>query len=407
MRIRTKAAAVAVLLLTAACTAEPATPPAPSPVSPVLPVPPVPAFAADVQPKLTEAMARLQLPGAIVYVDLPGRGTWLAALGSATTDGRVPMSVDDHVRVGSVTKSLTAEVVLQLADQGKLGLDDPVAKYLPQVPGGDRITLRSLLAMTAGLYNFTEDDYFNRLQDVDPARAWSVDQALATAFAHPPYFAPGAGFHYSNTNYEVLGLVAEKVGGAPLNSLYRDLVFSRLGMTSSVLPAYDDGTIPQPHPRGYMYGTNLENNDAYNAAISGNKAAAQLSVPAGVAPKDVTDLPVAGPASGGLISTVRDMAIWAKALGTGQLLKPATQTARTAFDPAGSYGLGMEKAVGGLIGHNGAVPGFQTFVGYQPATGASVVVVANLLLAPNTYFGAALPADSLAGVIQQTLLPAG
>lgn len=105
-----------------------------------------------------------------------------------------------------------------------------------------------------------------------------------------------------------------------------------------------------------------------------------------------------------MISTVGDMVIWAKALGTGSLLKPATQAARTTFNPQGNYGLGMEKAVGGLIGHNGAVPGFQSFVGYQPESQATVVVLTNLLVAPNTYFGEALAADNIATLIQKELL---
>ena len=83
----------------------------------------------------------------------------------------------------------------------------------------------------------------------------------------------------------------------------------------------------------------------------------------------------------------------------------ATQAARTTFDPRGNYGLGIEKAFGGLIGHNGAVPGFQTFVGHQPGKGATIIVMANLLLAPNTYFGEALPADNIARLVQQTVLP--
>jgi D-alanyl-D-alanine carboxypeptidase len=185
----------------------------------------------------------------------------------------------------------------------------------------------------------------------------------------------------------------------------QDLVFSKLGLKSTSLPAYDDTAISDPHPQGYMYGTNVEGNVAYAAALAGNKGAAQITVAPGVKPTDVTDLPTNGIASGGAISTVRDMIVWAKAMGTGSLLKPETQAARTTFDPRGNYGLGMEKAFGGLIGHNGAVPGFQTFVGYQPQVGATVIVMTNLLLAPNTYFGEALPADNIALMIQKTLLP--
>ncbi|MDT0352340.1 serine hydrolase domain-containing protein [Pseudonocardia charpentierae] len=364
-----------------------------------------PAFAADLGPKITALMDELSVPGAIVYVDVPGKGTWLTAFGSSTTEGAPPMSTDNHMRIGSVTKSLTAEVVLQLVDQGAIGLDDPVTKYLPGVPNGENIAIRQLLGMTAGIFNFTEDDYFNLTLDKDPHKPWTPFECIGIGLAHPPYFPPGQGFHYSNTNYEILGVIAERVGKAPLQKLMQDLVFAKLGMRSTSLPVYDDTAIPDPHSQGYMYGTNVEGNVAYNAALAGNKAAAQITVAPGTKPNDVTDLPSNGVASGAAISTIGDMVIWAKALGTGSLLTPATQAARTTFDPRGNYGLGVEKAFGGLIGHNGAVPGFQTFVGYQPEKGATVIVMANLLLAPNTYFGEALPADGIAQLVQQTVLP--
>ena len=274
------------------------------------------------------------MPGAIVYVDVPGKGTWLTAFGSSTTEGAPPMSTDNHMRIGSVTKSLTAEVVLQLVDQGAIGLDDPVTKYLPGVPNGENITIRQLLGMTAGIFNFTEDDYFNLTLDKDPRKPWTPFECIGIGLAHPPYFPPGQGFHYSNTNYEILGVIAERVGKAPLQKLMQDLVFAKLGMGSTSLPVYDDTAIPDPHSQGYMYGTNVEGNVADNAALAGNKAAAQITVAPGTKPNDVTDLPSNGVASGAAISTVGDMVIWAKALGTGSLLTPATQAARTDVRPA-------------------------------------------------------------------------
>jgi D-alanyl-D-alanine carboxypeptidase len=397
---RTGVALAMASMLAAGCTSGPAAAPPSTPAAAA-----DPAFAADLRPKITALMGELSVPGAIVYVDVPGKGTWLTALGSGSIEGTPAMTTDNHMRIGSVTKSLTAEVVLQLVDQGTIGLDDPVTKYLPGVPNGEHITIRELLGMTAGLFNYTEDDYFNLTLDKDPHKPWTPFECIGIGLAHPPYFPPGQGFHYSNTNYEILGVVVERAGKAPLQKLMQDLVLTKLGMTATSLPVYDDTAIPDPHPQGYMYGTNVEGNVAYAAALAGNKAAAQITVAPGTKPTDVTDLPTNGVASGGAISTVGDMVRWAKALGTGSLLTPATQAARTTFDPRGNYGLGMEKAFGGLIGHNGAVPGFQTFVGYQPAKGATVIVMTNLLLAPNTYFGEALPADSIARLVQQTLLP--
>lgn len=134
MRTRTRGAlAAALLLLVTGCTTT--TAPAAGPATPATPPPPVPAFAAQLRPKLTEAMARLKLPGAIVEVTVPGQGTWLEALGSGSTDGRTPITIDDHIRIGSVTKSVTAEVVLQLADSRQTAARRPGGEIPAADPG--------------------------------------------------------------------------------------------------------------------------------------------------------------------------------------------------------------------------------------------------------------------------------
>jgi D-alanyl-D-alanine carboxypeptidase len=366
----------------------------------------VPAFAAALQPLLEAKMTELRVPGAIVLVDVPGQGTWLQAMGIGDLATNSPMAVENHMRIGSVTKTMTATVILQLVDEGVLALDDTVSKYEPLVPNGANITVRQLLNMTSGLFNDTEDDAFNVALDAQPERIWTDHEMWAIAFAHPPYFAPGQGWHYSNTNYSLLGDIAEKAGGAPLAQLMQQRIFGPLGMTDTLLPQRDSTAIPEPHQRGYMYGTNVINNDIYNAALAGNTAAAQLDAGPDVTPPDVTDTsPSSSYADGAAISTAHDLQTYAKALGSGELLSPATQQQRTQFVPAGSYGLGLERAAGGLLGHNGAIPGYQSFMGYQPDKGDTVVVLANLILAPNTYLGDALPADELAKVIQQQLLP--
>jgi D-alanyl-D-alanine carboxypeptidase len=364
-----------------------------------------PDYAADLEPRITALMAELQIPGASIWVDVPGRGTWQTALGSTTDQGGRPMSVDDHTKIGSVTKTLTAELVLQLVDERKVGLEDPVTKYLPGVPNGDAISVRQLLAMTAGLFNYTEDEYFNTTLDKDPTRPWTAGEVIGIALAHPPYFPPGQGYHYSNTNYEILGLIAEQAGGAPLRTLTKERIFDELGMGASSLPAWSDGTLPDPHPQGYIFGTNIEGNEAYNAALAGDKAKAQITVAPGTRPNDVTDLPTNGQASGGAVSTARDMGVWARALATGSLLSPETQAERVAYGSTG-YGLGLQRTGSGLVGHDGAVPGFQTSVYFHPPTGTTIVVLTNLLLAPNTYFADALPAERITTLIQQAVIPA-
>ncbi|WP_214369734.1 serine hydrolase domain-containing protein [Pseudonocardia sp. H11422] len=385
----------------------PSTLPSPGPLAPPSFVPaPVPAFATTLRPALETRLRELRAPGAVVLVDVPGQGTWLTGLGVGDLDTGARMRVDDHVRTASVTKTFTATVVLQLVDEGRVRLDDPVATYVADVPNGATITVRDLLSHRSGLYNTTDDPGLNATLDAQPGKVWNDQELLAIAFSHPPVFAPGQAFQYTNTNYLLLGLIAEQAGGAPLRDLMAQRIFTPLAMRDTTLPARDDSSIPGPHQRGYIFGTNTEGIAAYTAALAGDAAAAQVTVAPGVAPTDATDWsPSYTYADGAAISTVRDLQVWARALATGALLSPATQAQRLQFSADGNYGLGIERSFGGLIGHNGAIPGFQTFVGYQPTTGATVIVAANLLLAPNTYLGSGLPADELARIIAQQLLP--
>jgi D-alanyl-D-alanine carboxypeptidase len=396
----------AVALLSAGCSGSPTTTAPPPAVASASAAADVPAFAATLQPLLEAKRAELRVPGAIVLVDVPGQRTWLHTMGTGDLATHTPISAENHVRIGSITKTMTATVVLQLVEEGKLALDDPVTKYEPQVPNGANITVRQLLNMTSGLFNLVEDDAFSQALDAQPEKIWTTKELLAIAFAHLPYFPPGQGWHYSNTNYVLLGDIAEQHGGAPLAELMNKRIFDRLGMHDTLLPSRDSNAIPEPHQRGYMYGTNVITNEVSKA---GNKAAAQLNVGPDVKPVDATDWnPSFTHASGAVISTVHDLQIYAKALGSGELLSPATQHERSQFVPAGygyGYGLGMMKVFGGLLGHTGAIPGFQSFVGYQPDKRVTVVVLANLYLAPNTYVGDGAPADEMAKVIAQQLLP--
>lgn len=351
-------------------------------------------------------MRTLRVPGAIVLVDVPGQGTWLTGMGVGNIDTNTPIQVSDHMRIGSITKTFTATVVLQLVDEHKLGLDDPVSTYLPAVPNGSNITVRQLLNMTSGLFDYTEDDGFNQLWDAQPGRSWTDPELLAFAFAHPPYFPPGQGFHYSSTNYELLGMIAVKLGGAPLAELMKRGIFDKLGMTSTSLPARDSAAIPDPHQRGYNYGTNVQANNALKAARAGDKAAAQIPAAPDTTPTDVTDWSVSLTSAGGAaISTAHDLRIWAKALATGQLLSPAGHRERLQFGAKSNYGLGVIRGSDGVIWHNGAIPGWQSYLGYEPGTGITVIVLTNLQVAPNTYLIDSLPADNMAKLIRAQVLP--
>ena len=158
-----------------------------------------------------------------------------------------PPPADTHFRIASVTKTMTAAVILQLAQEGKLSLDDPVSKYVPDVPNGDHITLAQLLEMRSGLYSFTDAPELATSMDDDPTKVWTPQELLDIAFAQPPNFAPGAEYEYSNTNYVLLGLIVEQLDGQPLATVFEERLFEPLGMTDTLLPAATSNAIPEPY----------------------------------------------------------------------------------------------------------------------------------------------------------------
>jgi D-alanyl-D-alanine carboxypeptidase len=346
-------------------------------------------FAASLRPVVEQTMQQLRVPGAIVGVVVAGRGTWTQAFGVADLKTRRPMRIDDHVRVGSITKTFTGTVVLTLVDQGRLSLDDHLSKFEPEVPDAASITIRQLLNMTSGLYNYSEDPGFNATLDSQPQKVWSPAELIAIGARHPADFPPGQGWHYSNTNTVLLGMIAEKVAGRPLGELIRERVFRPLAMGASVFPDRASAAIPAPHPRGYMFGDNVESLNPTPPAI-----------PATEVPNDVTGAnPSWGWAAGAGISTLSDLLKWAPALGTGTLLQPATQSQRLQWvgNAGGArYGLAIFD-VQGYLGHNGELPGFQSFMGYDPANRTTVVVLTNLTAGPQPERPG--PADAIARAI--------
>ena len=168
---------------------------------------------AGLQKALEGMMEKYKIPGAIAGLWFPGIGDWVGTAGIGNpSNGEAPQP-GDKVRIGSITKSFTATVVLQLVDEGRLSLDDVLSKWEPQVPGADGITIRQLLNMTSGLYNFTDLSEFWDALNKDPLAVWTPRQLVDMAIAQPAVFAPGSQFMYCNTNYVLLGMIIEKVTG--------------------------------------------------------------------------------------------------------------------------------------------------------------------------------------------------
>src|SRR5262249_30479615 len=153
---------------------------------------------------------------AIVGVRQDGIAPYARAFGVRDMASGAPMATDLVMRIGSLTKAFTVTAVLQLVDQGKLGLDDPISKYVPGVPNGDAITIRQLAARRRGLFSYPDGVVPARASQ--PQRQWTPAELLAISFSHPPLFRPDEKFDYSNTNTVLLGLVIEKVSGQPVHA---------------------------------------------------------------------------------------------------------------------------------------------------------------------------------------------
>jgi D-alanyl-D-alanine carboxypeptidase len=257
-------------------------------------------------------------------------------------------------RVGSVTKTYVAAVVLTLAKDGALSLDDKVSKWVPDLAGGDGISVRQLLNHSSGLFNYTDDQTFRRTGFL---KVWTPRQLVSVAEANPVYFEPGKGWHYSNTNYILLGMIAEGAGKAKIGALVRARVLTKAGLTST----FFDGEEP----------------------VAGTMAPGQ-----GTTGEDVTKFadPSWAWAAGAIVATPEDVTSWIEMLGSGAFHDPAMQqqllTPFPTDDKSLGYGLGIMlfgrniTAGGGPgIGHGGDIPGYHTQAFYFPEKHTTLVSI--------------------------------
>jgi CubicO group peptidase (beta-lactamase class C family) len=388
----------AAAITTTACGSTPSTTSSTTPM-------PVPTTGAAASPQvvaaltasLDEVVDRTLVPGAIVLVRSGRFGDATFTFGNTERGGTQPVATNDHVRVGSVTKTMTATVVLQLVQEGRLALDDPVGKFVPNVPGGDDITIAQLLDMHSGLSDYTNDAAWVRAASADPQRVWTAQELLDVALAHPLEFVPGSNWRYSNTNYIVLGMITEQVTGEAASDLFEQRLFEPLGMGDTSLPSRDDASIPVPFLHGYHYGS-------FDHALLYEQQ--QQAAAGTLLPVDASEFnPSYGWTAGAAISTPDDLVVWVDALVQGTLLSPATQRLRMdsihGVGPASpeaegafGYGYGIYRT-GSYYGHDGQAAGYTTVVARDPDTDTTIVVVADLTLAPDGTLVASALADAV------------
>ena len=153
--------------------------------------------------------SELHVPGALVLLRTP-QGRFTAAYGTTQLGSRIRPQPDTYFRIASITKTMTSAVILQLAQEGKLRLSDPVSKYVAGVPNGNQITIAMLLKMRSGLFDYTSSPEIAPFFDNDPTKVWTPQELLTISFAQPPNFAPDTDYEYSNTNYALLGLIVQR-----------------------------------------------------------------------------------------------------------------------------------------------------------------------------------------------------
>lgn len=337
------------------------------------------------RPLIEPLMKEMLVPGAVVLARTPNE-EFFAAFGTRVLGENIPVTTDDHFRIGSNTKTMTGTAILQLVQDGLISLTDPVSKYRPDVPNGDNILISMLLDMSSGLANYSVQLDLNRLMDDEPGRNWTPEELVAIGLAEPPAFAPGQGYLYSNTNTVLLGLIVEKLTGKMLADVFTERIFTPLGLTHMIFPGIDDTTIPDPHPQGYGFGTNVS-----TIATSILPEYQQAEAAAGtLKPNDWTDLnPSWAWAAGAASSTASDLATYVEALVGGGLLNDELQATRLAsLKPssdapgAASYGLALAQ-FGPMIGHDGTLPGFQSFMGHDPVTGNTLIVFSSMQISPD------------------------
>ncbi|MGF1429825.1 serine hydrolase domain-containing protein [Kitasatospora sp. LaBMicrA B282] len=329
---------------------------------------------------IQQAMQQAGVPGAIVGLWQPGQPDYVRTFGYADTATKTPMGQNFNQRIGSLTKTFTATAILKLADEGRLGLDDPISTYVSGVPNGDNITLRQLLEMRSGLFPYSSDTTFVNKLLADPTAPWTPEQLLAYGYAHPNLFAPGSQFLYDNSNYILLGLVVEKVSGQSLTDYLHDHVTSVAGLKNTFMPKAAE--FPNPHAQGYT-----------------------VQTPTGQEAISTDWNPSWGWAAGSVISDLNDLHTWAVDDATGTLIGADMQAQRTNFigvagyNGAG-YGLGLFD-INGWIGHNGSLPGYETVAVYLPSQQATLVVEINTDI---TYQGNE-PSTLIAKAVTQVATP--
>jgi D-alanyl-D-alanine carboxypeptidase len=311
------------------------------------------------QEALDAGVERCDVQGAAAAAMLPDGSVWQGA--SGVSHESVRMRPEMSFAIGSITKNMVAALVLQLAEEGQLSLEDRISTWLPDYPHvSGAITLRQLLSHTSGLFMFWDNQRIWDDLKRDRSRVFEPEEVLG--YLKEPYFEPGEGHRYSNTNYILAAMIVTEITGSTLAVEMRRRFWIPLGLEGARLPLEE----PYPENLAHVWGDNFENDGTV---------------------RDLTFLPRASHdsitwGSAGVFMTAPDLARWTHALYGGEVLEPSSLAEMRSF-AAGDYGLGLERFPRSLVrwaraeGHGGGNIGTTAYMVHLPDRGLSLAVMVN------------------------------
>ena len=346
-----------------------------------------PAGPTGLQQTLDQWRERSGAAAAVLAVDGPGT-SWAGSSGTRRPGAGAAVTVRDRFRVASITKLFVATVVMQLVEEGKLDLADPLADYLPGFPRAERITLGQLLDHTSGVPDYTQVEGFGQRLLEERDRVWTPIEVLALAGDRKAEFEPGEGYAYSNTDFVLLGEVVRVATGISWADQVRTRLLDPLGLRDTYVAGADDATHQPPVVPAYF---DVDGDGFQENVETGGPWPAQETTEG---------------AAGAMVSTAEDLITFGDALFRGGLLDEASVTAMTREGPHhprnSNYGLGVEVQRRDYRtttwGHGGFLPGFRSTLRYLPEHDLLVVALVNDSLAD---------ADDLAELAYRPLLEEG
>lgn len=300
-----------------------------------------------------------KVTGIAAYISFGDAGPAIEAFSGKVgrDNGAGPVDQDTLYQMGSTSKSFTVAVILKLEAAGKLSIDDTLGKWLPDYPAWKDVTVRQLLNMTSGIPNYSETEWMSRSWAEDPKRDFTFKDLVAAAYPSPDNQLPvSKGYHYSNTNYILAGMIAEKAAGKPFRDLVHELVIEPYGLDATY---YEASTYPQAVVARLSHGY------FENEACAEYQPDCKQSWNLPIIGRDMRDLSTSWMQSaGGAVASARDVDRWMRAVFAGKVVPPKQQKEWTALvsmktgepiadvsaeDPGG-FSLGLGKKILGELG---------------------------------------------------------